>query len=204
MIEAFPGYHDVPKASTPAWVTGSPPAAARRKKRSQPWILLAATMAMAVLIVVGVIGYRMIQNNTAAKPPAAAEPPPAAVLEGTYRVDIDWAKQTENGAPASSSDKTNSSSWWAFRSFCSSTGCVASGTVLDDTNHQVAATPRAQPNSILSTANGSAHPLRVNIRVSGAWAQTGKSARAPRPKSFRGPRSRSLTDPFEAFGPIPS
>lgn len=141
VIEAFPGYHDVPKASTPAWVTGSPPAAARRKKRSQPWILLAATMAMAVLIVVGVIGYRMIQNNTAAKPPAAAEPPPAAVLEGTYRVDIDWAKQTENGAPASSSDKTNSSSWWAFRSFCSSTGCVASGTVLDDTNHQVAATP---------------------------------------------------------------
>lgn len=88
-----------------------------------------------MLIVVGVIGYRMIENNTAAKPV------PAAVVEGTYRVDIDWAKQTENGAPAPSSDNTNATSWWAFRSYCSTTGCVATGTVLDNKDQQLAATP---------------------------------------------------------------
>lgn len=46
VIEAFPGYRDVPKPSTPAGVTGSAPARARQKRRSQRWILLGATIAM--------------------------------------------------------------------------------------------------------------------------------------------------------------
>ena len=47
-----------------------------------------------------------------------------------------------NGAPIPQ-PKTDNTTWWAFRSSCSSTGCVATGTELDKINHQVASTPAA-------------------------------------------------------------
>jgi serine/threonine protein kinase, bacterial len=64
--------------------------------------------------------------------------PPTAVLDGTYRLDQDGAKVTTNGAP---SPVSNATFWYAFRSSCGSTGCAATGTRLDDNNHQVAFTP---------------------------------------------------------------
>lgn len=75
------------------------------------------------------------KNNTAAKPA-----PPAAVLDGTYHLDHDLARQTANGAPDPQLT-TGNITWWAFRSSCTSTGCVATGTRLDGNNHQVAQTP---------------------------------------------------------------
>jgi hypothetical protein len=63
-------------------------------------------------------------------PPAVAGP----VLDGTYRVDLEFAKQTVNGAQTTVGD--NLTSWWAYRSLCTSTGCVATGSALDDNNHQ--------------------------------------------------------------------
>jgi serine/threonine-protein kinase len=107
---------------------------ARHKRRRRHRMVLGAVLAVAVLTATGVIGYIIEKNNTASRPA-----PAAAVLDGTYRLDFDLAKQTANGAPAPSTDHSNP--WWAFRSSCTSTGCVATGTQLDEKNHQVAATP---------------------------------------------------------------
>lgn len=59
------------------------------------------------------------------------------VLDGTFRLDLDNAHQTVNGAPTTGG--TTETEWWAFRSLCTSTGCVATGSKLVDTNHQAAA-----------------------------------------------------------------
>jgi hypothetical protein len=99
--------------------------------------------------VIGIVGYAMQPaKNTASAPaantasaPAPSTPPrPPALLDGTYRFDYDYEKQTINGAPYAvhTSDTT---SWWAFRSSCGSTGCVATATQLDTKNPQVARTP---------------------------------------------------------------
>jgi serine/threonine protein kinase, bacterial len=125
-----------PSASRPPESTAAPPAEAgadKQKRRRRPRILIAAAIAVVAITATGVIGYMIEKHNTASKPP-----PPAAVLDGTYRLDFDQAKLTNNGAPGAGPLFTE---WWAFRSSCTSTGCVATGTQLDDKNHQVAATP---------------------------------------------------------------
>jgi serine/threonine-protein kinase len=113
----------------------------RRPRRSL--VLAAATVI--VLTAAGVIGYFMQHRH--ATPPAL----PAAVLDGTYRLVYNDTKATLNGAPKPQpSDKTG---WWAFRSACASpTRCVATGTKLDDSNHQVALTPAAT--AVLSFVDG--------------------------------------------------
>jgi len=54
-------------------------------------------------------------------------------------VDYDWAKQTANGAPTTGDPATpQTTNWWAFRSSCTPTGCVATGSRLAETNHNEA------------------------------------------------------------------
>jgi serine/threonine protein kinase, bacterial len=60
-------------------------------------------------------------------------PTPGPVLDGAYRFDYDLTKATFNGAPYRSSTKNK---YWAFRSLCRSTGCVATAAQLDDTIHE--------------------------------------------------------------------
>jgi len=118
----------------------------KRRRRSR--ILLGALLAVLVAAI-GIVGYAMQPaKNTASAPaantasaPAPSTPPrPPALLDGTYRFDYDYEKQTINGAPYAvhTSDTT---SWWAFHSLCGSTGCVATATQLDTKNPQVARTP---------------------------------------------------------------
>jgi serine/threonine protein kinase, bacterial len=108
-----------------------------QERRRRPWLLVAAAIAVVAITATGVIGYMIEKNNTASKPA-----PPAAVLDGTYRLDFDFAKATSNGAPyPQSTPSPTDGQWWAFRSSCASGGCIATGTLLDDKNHQVAATP---------------------------------------------------------------
>jgi hypothetical protein len=57
------------------------------------------------------------------------------VLDGTFRLDFDNAHETVNGVPVSR-PVPNKTEWWAFRFLCTSTGCVATGAKLADTNHQ--------------------------------------------------------------------
>jgi hypothetical protein len=119
----------------------------KRRRRSR--ILLGALSAAVLVAAIGIVGYAMRPaKNTASAPaantasaPAPSTPPrPPALLDGTYRFDYDYEKQTINGAPYAvhTSDTT---SWWAFRSSCGSTGCVATATQLDTKNPQVARTP---------------------------------------------------------------
>ncbi|MGO9151838.1 MAG: serine/threonine-protein kinase [Mycobacterium sp.] len=107
----------------------------KQKRRRRRRILVAAAIAVVTFTATSVIGYMIEKNDTASKPA-----PPAAVLDGTYRLEYDYGKQTQNGAP-DPHPNTDNTAWWAFRSSCTSTGCVATGTKLDDNNHQVASTP---------------------------------------------------------------
>lgn len=60
---------------------------------------------------------------------------PGPVLDGTYRVDYDYAEQTVNGAPTTGTI-TDTAYFWAFRSSCTPSGCVATGAMLDQYHRQ--------------------------------------------------------------------
>jgi serine/threonine protein kinase, bacterial len=125
------------------------PETPKPKRRRRSRILLGAALAAVLVAAVGVVGYLMQPaRNTASAPaanatsaPAAIPPPrPPAMLDGTYRFDYDYEKQTINGAPYAVHTSDNTA-WWAFHSSCGSTGCVATATQLDTKNPQVARTP---------------------------------------------------------------
>jgi serine/threonine protein kinase, bacterial len=128
--------------------SGEPPSnALKQKRRRRSRILLGAALAAVLLTVVGVIAYVTQPTNKTA--PAAHGIPapatstvarPAVLLDGTYRFDYDYEKQTINGAPFAI-HTTDNTAWWAFRSSCGSTGCIATATQLDTNNPQVAHTP---------------------------------------------------------------
>jgi serine/threonine protein kinase, bacterial len=70
-------------------------------------------------------------------PSAAPAKPGGPVENGTFRLTFDRSKVTGNGIPIRH-DGPNTA-WWAFRWVCPPTnGCAATGTQLDDANHQVA------------------------------------------------------------------
>ncbi|OBI57625.1 serine/threonine-protein kinase [Mycobacterium sp. E787] len=87
-------------------------------------------------------------------PSAAPARPGGPALNGTYQLTYDRSKQTTNGIPIRHDGPTTS--WWAFRSVCTTNGCAATGTQLDDANHQVAST----------TDGGHTYSLRF---VGGYW-----------------------------------
>ena len=127
-----------------------PPTATKRRMRSR--ILLPA--AITVLAIIAIVGILYERQPTKEAAPAAtapvvsgpvANPParPAVLLDGTYRFEYDYAKQTINGAPFAVRTNDNVA-WWAFRSSCGSSGCVATATQLETNNPQVARNP-AQP-----------------------------------------------------------
>jgi serine/threonine-protein kinase len=81
-------------------------------------------------------GVNTADPATVASAPTLSTPvPPAAgpKLDGTYRVDYDQADQTVNGAKTTGDEKKETH-WWAFRSLCTSTRCVATGASLADNN----------------------------------------------------------------------
>ncbi|MBV8177656.1 MAG: serine/threonine protein kinase [Mycobacterium sp.] len=79
--------------------------------------------------------------------PAAAQP----VLDGAYRLDYDRAKQTSNGVIRNNGAQT---SWWAFHSACTNTGCAATGTKLDNVSHQAAKTTGTGNAGVLHFVDG--------------------------------------------------
>jgi serine/threonine protein kinase, bacterial len=132
-----------PAGSAPRSGTKELPATAKDKRRHLP-ILIGAAIALAIFVATDVIGYMIEKNNTGSRP-APAAPAAAAVLDGAYRLDYDFAKTTVNGAPnappyADNNTRENTA-WWAFRSSCTPTRCIATGTKLDANDHQVPSTP---------------------------------------------------------------
>lgn len=132
-----------------------------RKPPRWPWILVgsAAGAAVAVtiaLLIPDVIGRKRDTVSTPATGPTSGAPPaaPAAepVLDGAYRVDINRAQQTYNHTP--DPQPPNVSTWWAFHSSCTSTGCVATGTMLDDGSHHIEATTDGSQAIVLHYRNG--------------------------------------------------
>ncbi len=86
-------------------------------------------------------GVSMADLATVGAPPTTTTPAPAVagpVLDGTYRVGYDYANQTANGTPTDFTIRDNETHWWAFRTLCTSSGCVATGAQLADQNQQEA------------------------------------------------------------------
>jgi serine/threonine protein kinase, bacterial len=151
------------------------PAAIQRRR--WPWVAglssAAAALAVGLLAVGFVIGRgNDVASTRAAGPmtairssaPAAAPttttttshnfPGPGEALDGSYRVDVNRVEQTYNKTP--DPQPPNVSTWWAFRTACTPTECVATGAMLDDNDHQK-----------LSPAGGD-KPLVLDFR-DGAW-----------------------------------
>jgi hypothetical protein len=71
--------------------------------------------------------------------PATSSPAPAVagpVLNGAYRLDFDYAHQTRNDGVSITKPVPNETGWFAFRSLCASSGCVATGARLSTDNHR--------------------------------------------------------------------
>ncbi|MGB8387572.1 serine/threonine-protein kinase [Mycobacterium sp.] len=93
----------------------------------------------------------------ASKPsaPAASVAPATSggpVLNGTYKLDYDQTQRTTNGIPIRNDGVTTS--WWGFRSGCTTNGCAATGTQLDDATHQVASTTNGGQTDTLRFVGG--------------------------------------------------
>jgi hypothetical protein len=71
-------------------------------------------------------------TTTSSPPPAVAGPR----LDGTYRVDLDLGAETVNGVRGSYTVKDNRTSFIAFRTLCTSSGCVATSADVASENQQ--------------------------------------------------------------------
>jgi serine/threonine-protein kinase len=83
-------------------------------------------------------GVTVADPATVTAAAATSSPAPAVAgptLHGSYRLDFDRAHQTNNGVPVSH-PVANESGWFAFRSLCTSSGCVATGARLSADDHQ--------------------------------------------------------------------
>ncbi|OBA77861.1 nuclease PIN [Mycobacterium sp. 1164966.3] len=124
-----------------------------------------AAMVCAVLIAVAAtwsILYSFQQESPQPSPALASKPSvPAAgaapassarVLNGTYRLDYDKSKKATNGLPIR--HDVAATDWWAFHSACTSNGCAATGSQLDDATHQVASTTDGGQTDVLRFVAG--------------------------------------------------
>ena len=154
-------------------------ATAAIQRRRWPWVAALSSAAAALAVGLLAVGFVIGRGNDvgstrAAGPmtairssaPAAAAAPtttsapsrnfpgPGEALDGSYRVDVNRADQTYDKTP--DPQPPNVSTWWAFRTACTPTECVATGAMLDDNDHQK-----------LSPAGGD-KPLVLDFR-DGAW-----------------------------------
>ncbi len=155
----------------PTGADGSAPAAVRRRR--WPWIVglgsAAAALCVGMLGIGIVIGrgndtapkqaagpLTAIRSSAAAAAPTTTSshnfPGPGEALDGSYRLDVNREQQTYNGV--SDPQPPNVSTWWAFRTSCAPTACVATGTMLDDNDHQDLSPAAAGKPLVLDFRNG--------------------------------------------------
>lgn len=106
---------------------------------------------LAAALAVGGGGYLWSRHAQ----PGSSASSPVAVLEGTYRLDYNFLTDTVMGAamnPPAPGEPTTGQRWWAFRSECDGSGCVATGTRLADSDHSKADEPAVT--SILRFVDG--------------------------------------------------
>ncbi|MCA2265189.1 hypothetical protein [Mycobacterium marseillense] len=154
-----------------AWSAGDAapevePASNRRPLSLPLRVLLITVLVAAVGLATFVLGDHPVLSRHAAATTGAVPvhaPPAAPPLDGTYLVRRDQAKEIENGAP-NPEPKGDDIVWWAFRSSCRPTDCVATGTELDANNHLVASNPGHTAE--LHFVNGRWHrkPVRAQVQ----------------------------------------
>ncbi|OBK29673.1 serine/threonine protein kinase [Mycobacterium asiaticum] len=129
-----------------------------RGRPSRKWgprrILLAA---IAALVLVGLfaagitIGRKTHPSDTRADVPATSVPAAPStsngaapvVLDGTYRIEVQRSRQTFDNSPTPQPPDVET--WWAIRSSCTPSRCLAAATLLDDTDHEQEKSPDVRP-----------------------------------------------------------
>jgi hypothetical protein len=119
-----------------AWSLETEPAERQHQSWGVTWQHAALLLILPVVGLIVAITF-WIWGSPFAGPPAPPSPKTIAgpALDGIYEIASDNAQQTFNGKPSPAGDITR---YWAFRSVCTSTGCVATAAEVSDTNHQVA------------------------------------------------------------------
>jgi serine/threonine protein kinase, bacterial len=120
-----------------------------RRRRFSSRARWATALVFAVLIAIAATWsalYSFQPDSPPGNPSLASRPsgpapaqPGGPVANGTFRLTFDRSKLTGNGIPVRHDGADTA--WWAFRWVCTDTnGCAATGTQLDDTDHEVAST----------------------------------------------------------------
>ncbi|MEB3983938.1 serine/threonine-protein kinase [Mycobacterium sp. 663a-19] len=136
-----------PTRSAPRPAPDAAPATLPAKRRPRKVLVGAAAVALvAGLLALGfVIGRKTDNTAPAASPPSSASAPaaappapstpsgPPAPLDGTYRLEVQRARQTFNYTP--NPQPPNVNTWWAFRSSCTPSYCAAAAIQLDNNEH---------------------------------------------------------------------
>lgn len=141
-------------------------------------LLLICVLVGAVGLATFVLGARPVLSRHGAATTAAVPvhaPPAAPPLDGTYLVQVDPAKLTENGAPNPEPLKGDNIVWWAFRSSCRSTGCTATGTELDASNHLVASNSGHTAEFRFVNGHWQRKPVRAQVQHPKCLGADGKS-----------------------------
>jgi serine/threonine-protein kinase len=103
-------------------------------------------------------------TTTAAGPSSSSPPPPAPLpLDGTYRIEVQRSRQTFDNTPTPQPPDVET--WWAIRSSCTPTRCLAAATLLDDGDHTREKSPDV-------------HPLLFEF-IDGQWRSRAETAKFP-------------------------
>jgi serine/threonine protein kinase, bacterial len=135
---------------------------AKRKLTLKTGIAAAMVVALLSLSVTWAISFFSWDDQTQANPaspprvhattsPSSASALAAPPLNGSYRLNYDRSKQTSNGVIRNNGGDTT---WWAFSSACTASGCAATGTKLDEANHQIAKTTGSANTGVLHFVDG--------------------------------------------------
>lgn len=112
------------------------------KNRSR--VLIAAALGLALCTGIGVSIWKVRHNAEHMSTPQSVLAAPPAVLDGTYRFEYVLSQGTLNGSPNAppQAEPQTQIDYWAMRSTCTPSGCVATGTALNE-QHVAASTPPA-------------------------------------------------------------
>ncbi|CRZ14803.1 serine/threonine-protein kinase [Mycolicibacterium neworleansense] len=147
----------------------APPGGGLRLPEQPRWVPAAALAAVAVVAGVGLWQLWPSPDAAASEPPspapsaaavnatnAAITPLPSTpVFDGLYRLDYDNPHATLNGNPWPGAGNQIASYWWAFRSACKPSGCVATSTRMDGSNHAVPYTEGGGMTAVFRLTNNS-------------------------------------------------
>lgn len=139
-------------ASTPAQTRIAP--VSRSPQRSRRPVVAIAAVCAVIAVIAAIVGVWQLRPSEDAATSGPAGPPPEApaadhpdvpitsspglpTLDGLYRLDYDNPRATLNNTPWPPAGNQVASYWWAFRSTCNPSGCVATSTRMDDINHTV-------------------------------------------------------------------